>query len=460
MIALNLCPEHHFVKRHALQLQRLCILYQDKPKRLVSSQRPIFKESREAYFASCHPGLEEVLFTELKNIGARDIHTGKAGVHFSGDQKIMFDANLWLRTAIRVLKLVHQVELDPQIEAGKSIYDAVKDAVNWPSLLFSDQMSFSIESRIWGNSNFSNSQLLNVRAKDAICDLLRDHRGSRPDPPRPGQVANVPIFATCFQDQLSIYLDCSGSSLHKRGFKSKTIHKASLNEAAAAGCLYFSGWPEMVQRATDRELVVLCDPMCGSGTFLTEAALMAGNIAPGLYRKFWPFLSWPNSIIDKNLWKERVQSAKDQRSREKPKIELWGNDEHEGALSLAMENVRSAGVQSVIRLRRGDCSSWSLPRPPDMVVTNPPWGKRLEDAAGSSSRRRDEFFESDSISGSWSKLGSFLKREAQGSDAYVLSGSAMATQDLKLRAEEKYPLVIGGIDTRFLHYRIHKSKIT
>lgn len=463
MKALNLCVEHHFVQRHALQLKSLSILYQDKPKRLTrhcSSQRQIFTEDREAYFASCHPGLEEVLFMELKKIGAQDIHTGKAGVHFSGDQKIMYDANLWLRTAIRVLKLVHEVKLDANVEAGKSIYNAVKDAVYWPSLLFSDHMSFSIESRIWGNSNFSNSQLLNVRAKDAICDLLREKTGSKPDPPRPGQVANVPIFGTCFQDKLSIYLDCSGSSLHKRGFKSKTIHKASLNEAAAAGCLYLSGWPEMVQRATDREMVVLCDPMCGSGTFLTEAALMAGNIAPGLYRKFWPFLSWPNSVIDKNLWKERVQAAKDQRSSQKPKIELWGNDEHEGALSLAMENVRSAGVQSVVRLRRGDCSSWTLPRTPDVVVTNPPWGKRLEDRGGSSSGRKDDFFETGSISGSWSKLGTFLKREAQGSDAYVLSGSAYLTKDLKLRAEGKHPLVIGGIDTRFLHYRIHKSKIT
>jgi 23S rRNA G2445 N2-methylase RlmL len=428
-----------------------------------NSHSTIFTESRGAYFASCHPGLEEVLFTELKNIGAQDIHIGKAGVHFSGDQRIMFDSNLWLRTAIRVLKLVHQVELDPQIEAGKSIYNAVKDAIYWPSLLVSDKMSFSIESRIWGNSNFSNSQLLNVRAKDAICDSLRDQRGSKPEPPKPGQVANVPIFATCFQDQLSIYLDCSGSSLHKRGFKSKKIHKASLNEAAAAGCLYLSGWPEMVQRATDRDLAVLCDPMCGSGTFLTEAALMAGKIAPGLYRNFWPFLSWPSSIIDKNLWKERVQAARDQRLREKPRIELWGNDEHEGALSLAMENVKAAGVQSVVRLHRGDCSRWTLPRTPDIIVTNPPWGKRLEDGvikAGPSSSRRNDFFETESTSVSWSKLGNFLKREAQGSDAYVLSGSAVLTKDLKLRAEEKYPLVIGGIDTRFLHYRIHESKIT
>jgi 23S rRNA G2445 N2-methylase RlmL len=221
--------------------------------------------------------------------GASDVHPGKSGVHFKGNESTVYDVNLWVRTGIRVLELLSQITLDPDEEAGDTLYEAFRGVVEWPEWLHSENMSFSVDSRIWGNSNFTNSQLLNVRAKDAICDSIREKNGFKPSPPLRGRVSDVPIFATAFSDVLSIYLDYSGRSLHKRGFASKKMHKASLNECAAAACLQLAGFPELLKNSGG-ETVTLADPMCGGGTILSEAAMIAGNIAPGLYRTFWPFL--------------------------------------------------------------------------------------------------------------------------------------------------------------------------
>lgn len=403
------------------------------------------KATEQIYFATCHPGLEEVLSFEVLNLqGAENVRPGKAGVYFEGNRDVMFSANLWLRTAIRVLELVTEVDLDPRQPAGDTLYEAFRDAIDWPHWLHSPQLSFSIESRIWGNSTFSNSQLLNVRAKDAICDSIRDARGEKPMPPSPGRIADVPLFATAFQDKLSIYLDSSGASLHKRGYAPKK-HRAALNECAAAGCLYLAGFPDLLKQGR----VILADPMCGSGTLLIEAALIAGNIAPGLYRRWWPFLSWPG--IDRRSWTDTVEKAKQLRAKDKPNVLLLGNDIHDGALDIAMKDVKAAGVTPLVGLRHGNCQDWRLQEAPSLVITNPPWGQRLGYDSSTDSIS--------SVSDSWRSLGDFLKREAPGTDAYVLSGSSKTTQDLRLKASRRIPLKIGGIDCRLLQYSIHAQKV-
>jgi len=409
----------------------------------------------KSFFVTCHPGAEVVLEKEILGIeGAVDVHAGKSGVHFKGSEATVYDVNLWVRSGIRVLELLSQVTLDPDEEAGDTLYEAFRGVVDWPEWLHSEDMSFSVDSRIWGNSNFTNSQLLNVRAKDAICDAIREKNGFKPSPPLRGMVSDVPIFATAFSDVLSIYLDYSGRSLHKRGFASKTVHKASLNECAAAACLQIAGFPELVE-SSGGELVTVVDPMCGSGTILSEAAMIAGNIAPGLYRRFWPFLRWPTS--HKRLWHERVDRAKGLRSREKPNVLLLGNDIHSGALDLAAESIQRAGLQSIVRLHRGDIATYTLDTPPHMVITNPPWGQRL---MGGDDDDDDKYGSPDGDLGeSWRKLGQFLKEQSAGSEAYILSGNAQVTQHLKLRADRKYPLTIGGTTCRLMQYSIHKKRI-
>ena len=187
------------------------------------------------------------------------------------------------------------------------------------------------KARIWNNSNFSNSQLVQRRGRDAICDAVRQTTGHRPLPPPKGRVPELPLSVTVFEDKLTLYLDTSGQSLHKRGFKTK-IHKAGLNECAAATMLRMAGFQRMLRDQEERAeagdvegIITLVDPFCGSGTILSEAALIAGNIAPGLYRRFWPFLTWPTfDARAKTSWDGANGHAKASRRTRKPAVRLLG----------------------------------------------------------------------------------------------------------------------------------------
>ncbi|PSC76859.1 DNA methylase [Micractinium conductrix] len=441
------------------------------------------------YYATCHPGLEEVVAAELRsaNIGAVDVQPGKAGVSFTGELATGYRANLWLRSAIRVLQLLAETVLEARQPAGEEVYAAFRETADWTRLLAPGQ-SFSVDSRVWSCSNLSSSQLLSVRAKDAICDVMRDARGSKPLPPEPGRVAALPLYCTAYHDRLTIYRDMSGASLHRRGYR-QAMHRASLNEAAAAGMLYLSGWHELCRQ----EGAVLCDPMCGSGTFLIEGALMANNIAPGSFRRWWPFTQWPD--FDKPTWLAASDAAAAAAHDPPTGVEAWGNDVHEGALSLALRDVQAAGVSRSVRLHRGDCLQWVLPRRPALVVANPPWGQRLgggrgdgatsfaADSSGASSagdesldwwndeasaaeqaraaaRRggRDEQQqqqrEAAALAGTWYDLSTFLKQQCPGTSAYLLSGNPEASTGLRMKASRRLPITVGGVDCRLLKYDI------
>ena len=229
---------------------------------------------------------------------------------------------------------------------------------------------------------------------------------------------------------------------------------------------------------------------------------MATNTAPGLYRRWWPFLTWPDH--DPDSWKDSVDAAKDARRKAPNGLILFGNDQHAGALSLADRDVRAARVDNLVKLHHGECRTWELPRKPSLVVCNPPWGLRLMGGSGEGYRRggaergeREDFsrgrgdrgdrgsgdgrqswqregrerdsYDSrrgyndgysqdnvidDDLVNAWDSLGAFLKRQAGGADAFVLSGSTKATQFLKLRADRRLPLTVGGIDCRLLQYHI------
>lgn len=430
------------------------------------SLRNLTHVSRAAqdYFATCHPGLENVVAEELQapEISAANIRPGKAGVHFTGDTAVLYRSNLWLRAAIRVLVLIGECELDPRRPAGDTLYEAFREVADWAWLL-QPGSTFSIDGRIYGNSNFSNSKLLTARGRDAICDAIRDRRGVRPGPPPQGRIADLPLFATAFQDTLRVYRDASGESLHRRGYRS-AMHVASLNEAAAAGCLLLAGWHRATSNRGGGTPAHLVDPMCGSGTFLIEAALIASKIAPGLYRRRWPFVAWPDA--DQAAWKDAVTQARDTRVHTRT-CELWGNDIHAGALSLAQRDFEAAGIKNVIRLHHGPCQTWRLPAPPQFVMCNPPWGKRLlgDESRGWRDRERQNLRQPGSAGGeltdvdeeleeAWMGLGSFMKSQTGGADAFILSGAAASTQYMRLRAAQKWPLAIGGVDCRLLHYKI------
>lgn len=238
------------------------------------------------------------------------------------------------------------------------------------------------------------------------------------------------------------------------------MHAASLNEAAAAGCLYLANWDKLFSSsfadagaasASEHDEVVLADPMCGSGTFLIEAALMASNTAPGLYRKWWPFMHWYD--FEEQAWSAAKEEAKASiNAQNLDRCIFYGNDAHKGALQLCMRDVQTARLDRWVKLHHGDCREWKLPKKPTLVMSNPPWGRRL------SLQRNGGDEEGDETSMSWSALGAFLKREAGGANAYLLSGEAGATQALRMRANKKIPLTVGGVNCRLLEYRVFAEK--
>jgi putative N6-adenine-specific DNA methylase len=417
------------------------------------------------FFATCHPGLEEVVAAELAApaVGAADVRPGRAGVAFSGSPRTLYNANLWLRAAVRVLQLLDEVALDPSAPPGDAAYAAVRAArADWPALIPHGR-TFSVDARAWDCTALRNSALLAARARDAVCDAVRERRGVRPAPPARGRAADVPLFAAAYKDRLTLYRDASGESLHRRGYRA-AMHRASLNEAAAAGCLALAGWPALA--AAGGGNAALADPMAGSGTFLIEAALMATNTAPGLFRERWPCVEWPDA--DPEAWRDAVASARDARrpggAAGGAPPRLWGNDAHGGALALAARDAEAAGVRSLIRLHSGDAAEWRLPAPPQLVVCNPPWGQRLasgdgDEGGGGGARgpsRGDGFEEevSEELAGAWRHLGHFLKRQAVGAEAFVLSGNPAATRAMRLRADRRLPITIGGVDCRLLKYEI------
>jgi 23S rRNA G2445 N2-methylase RlmL len=266
-------------------------------------------ETLTKYYATCAPGLEKVLAAELSSplISAQEVEEGSAGVSFVGTKVTGYKANLWLRTAVRVLV---QLAAGP-LPLGRGRYDPVytfiRDAVDWPSILVDASSgegvvpqsfkfrNFVVQSRVWSCTDISSSEFATLRAKDAICDAVREAcGGNRPEPPEKGTVVDVPLFLSLYRDTAVLYRDLSGVSLHKRGYRD-VMHRASLNEGIAAACLTIAGWNQALagfgdanKNASQKERVLL-DPMCGSGTFLIEAALMASNFAPGLLRRQWPF---------------------------------------------------------------------------------------------------------------------------------------------------------------------------
>eukprot|EP00252_Welwitschia_mirabilis_P024420 TRINITY_DN7238_c0_g1_i1.p1 TRINITY_DN7238_c0_g1~~TRINITY_DN7238_c0_g1_i1.p1 ORF type:complete len:237 (-),score=56.48 TRINITY_DN7238_c0_g1_i1:472-1131(-) len=191
---------------------------------------------------------------------------------------------------------------------------------------------------------------------------------------------------------------------------------------------------------------VLLDPMCGSGTFLIEAALMATSKAPGLLRKQWPFMSWHD--YDSSTWNECFKSAASSATAIPKGIKILGNDIHEGALSLCIRDAEAAGVRDALQLSRKDCRDYIPSAAPTMVVVNPPWGYRL----GNKGKENED------VISSWQALGHFCKENCNNADMYVVCGESTLTRHLRMKADKKWPISMGGLDCRLLHYYVLPPK--
>ena len=364
-------------------------------------------------------GLEEVLAKELVNLGANNVSIERRVVSFTGDQRMLYKANLYCRTASRILKPIVSFKATNADE----VYEQVK-LIDWSQYL-DVKKTFAIDATVF-SEEFRHSKFVTYRVKDAIADWFMERENRRPSIrlDNPDLFLNVHISHT----QCTISLDSSGESLHKRGYRDAQT-EAPINEALAAGMLLLAGWDGKSN---------FIDPMCGSATFLIEAALIALNIPPCIYRQSFAFEKWTD--FDKELFEELYNDD----SLERPfEFKIMGADVSPRAVKIAQENIKAAGLHKYITVEQRSISDWELQTETGLIVTNPPYGERLL---------------SDDLFGLYAQLGETLKHKFTGSTAWVISSHVDCLQRVGLRPSAKVKLLNGALDCEFWKYELFRGK--
>jgi putative N6-adenine-specific DNA methylase len=371
----------------------------------------------ERFFASCPRGLEVVLAGELAALGATQPSVVEGGVAFAGELGLCYAANLQSRVASRVLWQVGESRYRDE----RDIYEAAR-ALAWPQWFDATR---SIRVNVAAiRSPLKSLDFATLRIKDAVCDVFRDADGRRPDVDTAHPEVRIHAFLT--REAATLYLDTSGEALFKRGWRSAQ-GEAPLRENLAAGILKLAGW---------RPGTALFDPMCGSGTFLVEAAMMALDIAPGIGRSFG-FEKLKN--FDAGAWRALGEDARGRRKQIEP-LAIHGSDKLGNVLKLARENLAVAGLGDAVSLKQMDILDSSPPGPAGIAVMNPPYGERL---AGS-----------DELAAFYPRLGDVLKKRYAGWIAYILSADMRLPKLIGLKATRRTPLYNGALECRLFEYRL------
>lgn len=389
------------------------------------------KTTDHTMLAKTFKGLEEVLAQELTELGANDVQIERRAVRFSGDKAMLYKANLCLRTASRVLLLIKNEKLKIKNASRKPedlLYDMAK-AIDWAQYMDVDS-TFAIDATVYSET-FRNSRFVTYRVKDAIADYWNERTGKRPNV----RVTDPDLFLNVHiaQETVTISLDSSGESLHKRGYRVANT-EAPINEALAAGMLLIAGW----KGQTD-----FYDPMCGSGTLPIEAALIARNIAPGLFRQSFAFEKWRD--FDADLWSDIYND--DSREREFTH-KIYGSDASFYAIQQATKNVKSAGVAKDIELRQ--IRFEEISHQPSaiscqpLVMFNPPYGERL-----ASNKDMEQLY---------GTIGTALKHNWPGATAWIISSNEAAMKCIGLKPAKKYRLLNGELDCQFNRYDLFAGK--
>lgn len=366
-------------------------------------------------------GLEEVLAAELRELDMEYVKVGNRVVTCSGNLRQLYEANLWCRTAIRILKPIRQFKARDE----KNLYEQVQQT-DW-SEFFDLDMTFAIDAVV-SHSTFEHSLYVSQLTKDAIVDQFRAKTGARPsvDRIRPDVRLNLHMY----DNLVTLSLDSSGDSLHRRGYRLQT-NVAPLNEVLAAGIIALSGW--------DKKSPFI-DPMCGSGTFLIEAALMAQNIAPGLFRRDpYGFEKWKdyNESLFEMVW--NTAEAKEKRT---PQAHIIGYDLDADYIEAARNNIANAGLENIIQVEQADFFETQAPEGQGVVVMNPPYNERIQ---------------SEDINELYKNIGDTLKNNYQGYDAFVFTGNLEAAKSIGLRTSRRVPLYNGSIECRLLKYELYRG---
>ena len=370
-------------------------------------------------------GLEPVLAKELTQLGANDVQIGRRMVSFTGDKELMYRANFQLHTAIRILKPIKHFIA----KSADDVYEEVKK-IDWTDYLELDK-TFAVDSVVFSDE-FRHSKFVSYKVKDAIVDQFREQTGKRPNisVANPDLRLHVHIADVApGKSECTLCLDSSGESLHRRGYRQESV-EAPLNEVLAAGMIVMTGW----QGDTD-----FIDPMCGSGTLLIEAALIARNMAPGLFRKEFAFEKWPD--FDADLFDAIYNDESQEREF---KHHIYGYDVDIKAVNTARLNVRAAGLTNDITVEEADFKNFQQPKEKAIMVTNPPYGERIS---------------TPDLLGTYKMIGERLKHQFQGNDAWVLSYREECFDQIGLKPSIKIPLYNGSLECEFRKYQMFDGKL-
>ena len=369
--------------------------------------------------AKTFQGLEEILAEELTTLGANDIQIGRRMVSFTGDKRMMYKANFCLRTAIRILKPIKNFTAKDADE----VYNQIQ-AIPWEEYLDVNK-TFAIDAVVF-SEEFRHSKFVSYKVKDAIVDYFRKKTGKRPSVRinNPDVLLNIHIAQTT----CTLSLDSSGESLHRRGYRQEQVD-APLNEVLAAGMLLMTGW---------RGECDLIDPMCGSGTIPIEAALIARNIAPGVFRKGFAFEKWVD--FDSEMFDEIYND--DSQEREFTH-KIYGYDNNPKANEIATHNIKAAGVSKDVTLKLQPFQQFEQPQEKSIIVMNPPNGERIS---------------TNDLLGLYQMIGERLKHAFVGNEAWVLSYREECFDQIGLKPSKKVPLFNGALECEFRKYEIFDGK--
>lgn len=365
-------------------------------------------------------GLEDILADELSTLGAQQIKLMNRSVEFHGDKHLLYKANLWCRTATRILKPTHTF----RAAGADALYRNVR-RMNWREYLSVDQ-TFAIDAVIV-NSRFDNSLFVAQRTKDAIADHFRQETGKRPSVDLKQPDIRISVYIN--RSECTLAIDSSNEPLFKRGYRGE-VGKAPLNESLAAGIVLKSGW--------DRKSSFV-DAMCGSGTIVIEAALIARQIAPGLTRKSFGFMNWPD--YDMEMFDDICKEA---RTKIVPKLDfkIVGSDIKSKMVELASENAKRAGVGKDIVFEKSPLIDLMPPPPPGVLIVNPPYGERLA---------------VNEINDAYHLMGDAFKKNFTDYDAFVFTGNLAAAKHIGLRTSKRTEMYNGPIECRLLKFEMYRG---
>ncbi len=372
------------------------------------------------FLAKTFAGMEEVLSTELKQLGAKDVKIIKRGATFKGDEELMYKVNYCSRTAIRILKPIGVFSA----KSNDELYQKVKK-IDWTKIFNVDQ-SFIVNANVF-YSEVDHSHFAALRVKDGIVDQFREVVGKRPWVAK--DIPDVYIDVHIAHDICTISLDSSGESLHRREYK-VAVDKAPINEVLAAGMIKISGWDGKED---------LIDPMCGSGTIPMEAAMIAMNIPAGYYRSKYAFFTW--SSFNEKLW-EKVKAEANAEVIETD-CNIIASDRSEVAVAITKRNLKNAGLHKDVIVEHKFFDQIIPETKKGILIFNPPYGKRMEERG----ELRDLF----------KGIGDVLKQNFTGFQAWIITPNIEAAKFVGLRPSARHTLFNGPIETKYLKFEMYEG---